>query len=223
MNHHITNTLLAITTSILILLGCQKTQTNEENVEKITDEMDVRERKAVSRDELIAVLETKNFDLTILVMNRVKMTHYKGDLIPLLKNIWAGNLVDIPNINKEFVDHPRIRLEIANVLLQASRNDLGFDLEPNSYNEYARSLVHSKDEDVAIQAISILNIANNPADLPLLKKLVTEENSATFRIAVIAFTNNRAVTQIDVERVAEALKSSEIREYLNKEWLNKIN
>ncbi|MFA6903767.1 MAG: hypothetical protein WC236_11870 [Gallionellaceae bacterium] len=214
MNHRITNTLLAITTSILILLGCQKTQPNEENVQKITDEMDVTERKAVSQDELIAVLETKNFDLTISVMNRVKMTHYKGDLIPLLKNIWAGKLVDIPNINKVFVDHPRIRLEIANVLLQASRNDLGFDLEPNSYNEYARSMVHSKDKDVAIQAISILNIANNPADLFLLKKLVEEENSATFRIAVIAFTNNRAATQIDVERVAEALKSSEIREYL---------
>lgn len=220
MNRYATNTLLAVTTSLMLFVGCEKTQTNEDGSQRVMGEMDAQVRKAVSRSELIAALESKDYDLTISVMNRVKTTHYKGDLIPLLKNIWAGNLVDTPQIDKEFVENPRIRLEIADVLLQASRNDMEFYLEPKAYNEYARLFVRSADEDVAIEAITVLYIANNPADFPLLQKILTEENSATYRIAVIAFTNNPAVTQADVERVAATLKRPEIREFLNSEWAN---
>jgi len=209
---------LVVAVTLVALGGCQKNQSNEEAGQQILNAAVTQNEKAVNRAELIATLESKNFDSTVAMMNRVKMTHYQGDLIPLLMNLWDGNFAETPQVDKAFVGHPRIRLEVADVLLQASRNGSGFNLNPNDYVEYARKHATSEDAGVMQQAILVLDIANDPKDLPLLEKLIAEEKTSTYRVLSIAYTNNCAVTKEAVERVSATMKNQEIREYLYKLW-----
>lgn len=203
---------------LIVLGGCQKGQSSNENAQQPTVKIGEQDRQAVSREELITVLESNNFDRTVSVMNRVKTMEYQGDLMPLLKNIWGGNLADVPRMNKAFGEHPRVRIEIADVLLQASRNNRGFNLEPNAYSEYARGLVNSEDSEVAMQAISVVGIANDPVDLPLLEKILAEEKDATYRVAALAYTKNCAVNKEAIEHITASIKREEIRSYLSETW-----
>jgi|WetSurMetagenome_2_1015567.scaffolds.fasta_scaffold76813_2 hypothetical protein len=208
----------AIAFCLIVIVGCQKNQSSKETEQQPTAKTGEPDRQAVSREELITVLELKDFDRTVLVTNRIKQMEYQGDLIPLLKNIWEGNLADIPRVDKAFVGHPRIRLEIADILLQASRNNRGFNLDPNAYTAYARGLVNSEDSAVAMEAIGVVGIANEPADLPLLEKILTEERNANYRAAAIAYTENCAVNKEALDRVTASIKSEENRSFLNKLW-----
>jgi hypothetical protein len=209
---------LAITSCLVAIVGCQKNQPANEIGKQATIATAGQNGQAVSQEALISVLESRNIDQTVLMTNQIKTMHYQGDLIPLLKNLWAGNFVDMPRVDKAFVEHPRIRLEIADILLQASRNNSGFNLDPNAYSAFARGLVNSDDASVAMEAIGVIGIANEPADLPLLEKILAEENNATYRAAAIAYTQNCAVNLDAIKRVTATIKSEEFRSFQNKLW-----
>lgn len=178
---------------------------------------EVTEDKSVGRDELVTVLASKDFDRTIAVMNRVKRMRYQGDVLPLLSDVWAANLAAMPQVDKSFVSHPRVRLEITDVLLQASRNG-AIGLEPAAYAAYARQNAMSKDADVARQALLVLGIANDPADVPVLAGVLAEEQEATFRAAATSLARNCVVDEARISRIADGLKKAELKEYLRESW-----
>lgn len=205
---------------LISLIGCQKSQPSKEVEQQPSVTIGSPVSQAVTREELIAALESNSFDRMVSVMNRIKQMNYQGDLIPLLGSIWSGSLAEIPRVDKDFVDHPRIRLEIADVLLQASRNNGGFNLDPGAYAAYARELVNFEDSAVAMEAIIVVGIANEPEDLPLLEKFISEERDATFRAAAIAYAQNCDVGKAALDRVAASIRSEENRTFLNSLWTN---
>ena len=62
-------------TCLIVLGGCQKGQSSNENAQQPTVKTGEQDRQAVSREELITVLESNNFDRTVAVMNRVNVAH----------------------------------------------------------------------------------------------------------------------------------------------------
>ncbi len=190
--------------------GSSEPQKSELRAETVAD-------KAVGRDELVATLESKDFDRTISLMNRIKRMRYQGDLLPLLNDVWQLNLASMPNVEKAFVAHPRIRLEVADVLMQASRNGAP-NLEPAAYRAYARQHATSKDPDVARQAVLVLGLANDPADIALLAEILGAETEAASRAAVISLVRNCAVDEARVMRIAGGLRSRELQADLRKSW-----
>jgi HEAT repeat protein len=209
---------LVMTSCLIAIVGCQKNQPSSEVGKQATVATGDQSGQEVSREALISVLESKSFDQTVSVTNRIKAMHYQGDLIPLLKNIWGGNLADLPRVDKAFVEHPRIRLEIADILLQSSRNNSGFNLDPKAYTAYARGLVNSEDSEVARQAIVVVGIANDPVDLPVFEKILAQENDATYRATALEYTMNCAVNKEAIERIKMSIKKEENRSYLNEAW-----
>jgi hypothetical protein len=209
---------LAMTAFLIMIGGCQKFQPSNESKNQSLYKADEHGMQTVSREELIESLESKDFDRTVSVMNRIKRMQYQGDLLPLIKDIWEGNFLSVPNVEKTFVEHQRIRIEIADVLLQASLNNSGFKLEPSVYSNYARGLVYSDDATIATQAISVVGIAKDPTDLPLLEKLLKEENTSTYRAAAIAYTENCKVNAAAIDQIASSIKSGEIRSFLRELW-----
>jgi hypothetical protein len=209
---------LVIISCMIAIVGCQKNQTSNEASKQAAVATGEQNGQTVSREALISVLESKSFDQTVSMTNKIKTMHYQGDLIPLLKNIWGGNLAEMPRVDKAYVEHPRIRLEIADILLQSSRNSSGFNLDPNAYSAYARGLINSEDSEVAVQAIVVVGIANDPADLPVLEKILAEENNATYRATALAYTMNCAVNKEAIERITTSIKKEENRSYLNEAW-----
>lgn len=179
--------------------------------------LEVAEDKSVGRDELIAALASKDFDRTIAVMNRVKRMRYQGDVLPLLSDAWAVNLAALPQVDKSFISHPRIRLEIADILLQASRNG-AVSLDPTAYSAYARQQAMSKDHDVARQALLVLGVANEPVDVALLAGVLAEEQEATFKAAATSLARNCAIDEARISRIADGLNTKELQEYLRESW-----
>ena len=172
---------------------------------------------AVGRDELISTLATQDFDRTISVMNRIKAMRYQGDILPLISEAWQLNLTNMPHVEREFVAHPRIRIEIADVLLQASRNG-ATGLEPSAYSSYARLNATSTDRDVAIHALLVLGVAGDAVDIPLLADILASENEATFRAAVHAFVQVCGVDDERVARIASRLRSRVLQDHLRQSW-----
>jgi hypothetical protein len=176
---------------------------------------------AVSRDELVATLLTQDFDRTILMMNRVKGMRYQGDVLPLLAEAWELKLTNLPQVNRAFVAHPRIRIELADVLLQASRNGAA-GLQPEEYISYARQNAISNDREVAMQAILVLGVGRDRADLPLLTTILESESESTFQAAAISFVQNCAVDDARITSTADHLRSRARQEQLRQLWRDEL-
>jgi hypothetical protein len=201
---------------VALLTGCQKEAASPE-LQKSEVRAEAAVDKSVGRDELVSTLASKDFDRTISLMNRIKRMRYQGDVLPLLSEVWQLNLAAMPDVDKGFVTHPRIRLEVADVLMQASRNGAP-NLEPAAYVDYARQHARSKDPDVARQAVLVLGVANDPVDIGLLAEILSVESEATFRAAAIALVRNCAVDEARVSRIADSLRSRELQADLRKSW-----
>lgn len=201
---------------LLLLTSCRQDSVGSEpQTSKLHAE--IHPDKAVARDELISTLASKDFDHTLSMMNRVKRMRYQGDMLPLLSDVWHLNLTAMPQVDKAFVAHPRIRLEVADVLMQASRNG-AMGLEPTAYSAYARQHARSKDADIARQAILVLGVASDPADIALLTDILVEERESTFNAAALSLVRNCAVDERTILVIAEGLRKRALRDYFRKSW-----
>lgn len=172
---------------------------------------------SVSKEELLSAIESEDFDRFIDIANRIKQMRYIGDVVPVLKEAWALDLDSSPPGKGRFLAHPRIRLEIADILLQASKNGVS-GLEPKSYGAYAREQINSPDQDVARQAILVLGVLGDPLDVETLARLVRMQGEGTFRAAASSLVRNCAVDQSYISTLSDALNEKN-KEELRDFWL----
>lgn len=52
--------------------------------------------ESITQREFVAALQTSNLDKIIVATNRIKRTAYQGDLLPLLKRLWHGDIEGLP-------------------------------------------------------------------------------------------------------------------------------
>lgn len=169
----------------------------------------------VSESRLLDAFQSKDFDRVISVMNEVKGVRYSGHLVSLLTALWNGK--GLPGVDKDFVSHPRVRIEIADALGQMERN--GFQgLDKLAFAQYARGLVTSKDPQVARQAILVLGVTGNSDDMSLLERLAEEGDENQFRSAVVALSDNCATTNSLIEKLKGGLKEQWRKDFVAKTW-----
>lgn len=169
----------------------------------------------VSEPRLLEALQSQDFDRIISVMNEVKGSRYSGHLVPLLTALWNGK--KLPGVDKDFVSHPRVRIEIADTLAQMERN--GFQgLDRFAFAQYARGLITSNDPQVARQAILVLGITGNVDDMSLLEGLAEGSDENRFRSAVVALADNCATTNGLIEKLKQGLKEQWRKDFVVKTW-----
>jgi len=169
----------------------------------------------VTEASLLDAFRSNDFDRVIGIMNKVKGTRYPGHLVPVLTRLWDGK--ELNGIEEKFVNHPRIKIEIANALAQIERN--GFKgLDKGAYSRYAKGLVLSEDPDVALQAALVLGIAGTVDDLPILESIALQGDSNRYRAAIIAIAENCATAAPFIDNLEKNLKEQWRKEFLRKTW-----
>lgn len=164
--------------------------------------------------ELTKILGGNDYDSSIKALNNVKGMRYSGHLVSTIVKLW--NRVAIDGINKEFISSPRIRIELADILLQLYRNGAK-ELDAKAYEEYARSLIESPDHDVARQAILVLGIANNPKDKNIFIEIFADKKNPHWRAAGLSLIANCAASYSTIQQISEKV-ANERRKFILDAW-----
>jgi hypothetical protein len=143
----------------------------------------------------------------------------EAHLLPILVDVWDAKFEKYPQASREFASNARIRIEVADVLIQAYRNGaLDGRGRERDIATYARKLSTSHDLDVARQAILVLGVVNDPVDVAFLTSLVQAEAVGTFGAATVSLSRNCATDQLKVKTVATNLRSGTNRDLLLNAW-----
>lgn len=183
----------------------------QRQVTSMPDQNRAEEILNVSEAKLLEEFRSKDLDRVIRVMNEVKGSRHRETLVPILLDLWNG--VQLPGVEKNFLENPRVRLEIADTLAQIEKN--GFKgLEKSAFAEYARALSHSSDTQVANQAMLVLGVAGSAADMLHLESLAENIAEGRFRAAAIALVSNCNTTSALLDKLEAGLKEDWRRNYL---------
>ena len=203
---------VALTLGICTLSGCVDKQPESGAKPEASNQL-----SAVSKEELVSVLRSKNFDKAIETFNRIKAMHYQGELLPVLSDLWYGRLD--ASLDESFVKSPRIRIEIADVLVQATNN--GAKTGPLAeLAQFARAMSDSTDTAVASQGILVMGEVNEQQDVAALTRIALREERFTFEAAVASLAHSCWVDAPMIQRIEGELKSSAHRDFLEATWKN---
>lgn len=165
----------------------------------------------VSEARLLDDLRSQDFDRVIRTMNDVKGARYAGHLTPIFVGFWNGS--DLRGIDPNFLNRPRIRIEIADVLAQQEKN--GYQgLDKTAFAQYARGLITSNDTQVANQAMLVLGISGSAADMSLLESMAEDIGESRFRAAVIALAHNCNTTSALLDKLQARLNETWRKDFL---------
>src|SRR5690554_5560867 len=79
--------------------------------------------QTANRDHLAHALKSKDVDRIVSVLNEVKRSRYQGDVLPLLKAVWNKDKNALAGIPDAVIDLDIVRIHVADVLVQAHKND----------------------------------------------------------------------------------------------------
>jgi HEAT repeats len=171
----------------------------------------------IGLSELLAELKTKDLARSVEALNVAKGMSYQSEVIPLVARLWTGDVAGLEGIDATFIAQPRIRLEMADLLAQASANGWK-DLAPTEYASYARAHVSDSDPEVARQALLVLGVVREPRDIPLLSKFVSEGNPATAQAAASSLMRICAFDEVRAQALERELKNQGQKEAYARMW-----
>lgn len=148
---------------------------------------DVVHFQSKSIDDLRAVLNSKDLDRIFEALNDVKRMPYKGEVLPYIVALWEQREEVDSSLNWQIVRLDVVRVELANILIQAIRNGL-IDMGTGELHEFVRGHVISDDRALARNAILTLSIVNDPHDVPVLLDLAKRQHPMTFGAVVVSLS-----------------------------------
>jgi hypothetical protein len=137
---------------------------------------------------VIEVLKTDDADEIVRVMNELKRKQSSWELMDFTMELWNKNKTKYPELNWVMLESPVIRIEIADILVQANYNGY-VKIEKKEINNYAREVINGPDQMAKSQAVSVIGTLKNEADIPLLRNVALEENPVTFTSAILALSS----------------------------------
>lgn len=170
--------------------------------------------KFVHVDELIEVLNSRDIDLIIETMNHVKGMRYQGEILPVIKDLWEGRQEKYPDLHWQTVNLDIVRLEIANILVQAQKNQR-IKVDRHDLHNFVRGLLESEDFFVANNAILTLSAIDDPNDVEKILAIAKKQEPGSFRTAVealIAMCNKKSREALD--ELADYVQSADTKAYI---------
>ncbi|MDH5667450.1 MAG: HEAT repeat domain-containing protein [Nitrospira sp.] len=141
----------------------------------------------VTVEELKRVLRTKNVDHIIETLNDVKIMRYQGEILPFVEDLWVGKATDYQDLPLDIVNLLIVKVEFANILLQAERNGR-IKTDRERMYRFVEPLVYSSDMQLAMSAILTLSLVDEERTTKAIVAVAEQENRATFRAAVISLS-----------------------------------
>jgi|CXWL01.1.fsa_nt_gi hypothetical protein len=142
----------------------------------------------VSVEELKADIKSRDIDRIDKSLNEVKRMSYQGQVLPLMLDLWEVKKENHPDLPWDIITSEIVRVEVANVLIQASINGK-IDLDRKALHQYVSGLVANRDIAVAARAIGTLAVTDDPRDVPKILAIAKSMRQGIFHTAVITLTN----------------------------------
>lgn len=139
----------------------------------------------VEQADLAAVMKTRNVDLILDTLNKVKQMRYQQQILPYLLDLWnlrQDKYVDLP---WDVISLDIVRLDIGNVLAQAGRNG-SIKVDSGALHDFAHGLVRTTDVDVASKALWTLAIFDRSQDVVEIKSVALNAHGKLFNAAVVS-------------------------------------
>ncbi|HEY9200986.1 MAG TPA: hypothetical protein VIQ81_05265 [Gammaproteobacteria bacterium] len=169
----------------------------------------------IEKNELIQSLESRNIDIIVQALNDIKSMRYSGDILPLIKDLWEGKEEKWPDVPFDVVEKPIIKIELADILLQARSNGL-IEINVDQYQNYLRNILSSKDLKVVANAVLILSGIEDKDDIPLILNVAKKNNQVTFRAAILALST-MCIPEADIalRKYESSLSDLDLKKYVN--------
>lgn len=142
----------------------------------------------VSPEDLFNVLKSQDVDKIIRTTNKIKFMSYKGVMLPVIHELWIKQVHKYPDLPWDTINLPIIRLEFADILVQAQRKGL-ITVDSEDLHSFVASLIEKDDVMLSINAILVLSFFDEKRDVHKILAIAKNQRRATFRTAVVALGN----------------------------------
>ena len=148
----------------------------------------IDQKEYVHPEDLFNVLKSRDVDKIIRITNRIKFMSYRGVMLPVVHELWMKTVHKYPDLPWDIINLPIIRLEFADILIQAQRNGL-IKVDTEDIHSFVAGLIEKDDVMLSIKAILILSYFNEKRDVHKILAIAKKQLKATFRTAVVALVN----------------------------------
>lgn len=182
----------------------------------------------VNVESLKADIQTRDIDRIVKTLNDVKRMQYQGQILPFLVDLWSNQKAKHPELQWEIINSDIVRVDIANVLLQAQRNGR-IQIDDDEFYEFLARLIESSDVQVAQNAILTLSLIDKARSVEKILSASNRKNKWTFRSSFLALTSmchpsaEKALDQLEIlakddrETTAEIQKDRfKMKEYMKR-------
>ncbi len=185
-------TLGALVIGLTLITGCSPNATGESNAAAANEAASTAEAvrntgKRFSAEELQEILQERDASTLSQSLNKVKKLGASRDAVQLLEQVWSGDQSRYPGLAWQTIEDPQVRLDIVDLLVQASNNG-EIEREPADMHEFARNVLSTGSPKLVGQAAITLSLFERDDDVSALEKIALQRDSRTFRSIVIALS-----------------------------------
>jgi hypothetical protein len=175
---------------------------------------------------LLTAIRAQKLDDTIGELNQVKKAQQRGDVLPLLVRLWENDKQKYPDLPWNFVNLDAVRVNIADVLVQAYRNRQVKIDAPAIHKYVVQVATESKDLQARGTSILVLGVIDDGKDVPLIKNAVLEESESlsTYAIASLGMMCNEKAGQA-LESLPSVIKRKQLAERakdMHQQYINNV-
>lgn len=144
---------------------------------------------------------TQDIDEMRRVLSSVRNMQYKGEVLPVLHDVWRNKREKYSKLDWTTLNKPIIRAELANILSQGWRNGV-IRLDVAQLHSAAISMVDSEDVDVVLLALQTLEVFDDESDVKKIASIARKEEIGTFQMAISTLT---LMCNVSAEKVVKTL------------------
>ncbi len=142
----------------------------------------------VTKERVQEVFRNDNVDEIVkTLVDMIRVLPDQTDNLAILQDLWRQNSYRYPDFDWDVINLEFVRLHIANVLVQAHRNQI-VSVDLGEIRQFVLSGLRSADVAVRRKAIDTISLIDNPADVDRLVDIAQRDGNLLYRSAVHSLT-----------------------------------
>ncbi|MDH5650096.1 MAG: hypothetical protein OEY67_10630 [Gammaproteobacteria bacterium] len=141
----------------------------------------------ITPEMLQDAFRTQDIDEIRGVLDSVRKMEYKGEILPVLHDVWRNKREKYPKLEWATLNKPILRADIANVLSQAWRNGK-IKLDVTDFHSANISMLDNEDIEVVEIALMTLEVFDDVKDVDKIAEIARKGQPGTFHVAISTLT-----------------------------------
>ena len=172
------------------------------------------QRRFITPNILKNSLNSENLDQIITVLNDIKGMDNKGQIFPVIQDLWNLDLANHPTVPPKIAMEPIIRVHLADILMQAYKNG-EIEINTSELHDYISGVLSSSDTFLVIDTIIILALFDRESDVD--KLIEFSKKKKYFRPSVISLGSMcNSYAGKGLEKILKLQNDPEARSFIKK-------